>query len=75
MDKEEPQTIENFIKAAAPYQVAYHYLVGLINQDLKQKNWPKALKVVEQFADDFGDDSNYLSLRKMLSKPVDKSIK
>ena len=75
IDEEEPQTIENFIKAAAPYHVAYQCLVGLINQDLKQKNWPKALKVVEQFADDFGDDSNYLSLRKMLSKPLDKSIK
>lgn len=66
---------DEFIKAAAPYYVAFEQLRDMVADDLKAKNWTKAVATVKKYAEYFGTDHNYNNLLSVLTTPIDKTIK
>lgn len=53
---------QNLIKLAAPYRVAYNWMLGLISDYLLHGNLELSLQTVRPFAEAFGDDPSYNAL-------------
>lgn len=64
-----------FIKAFAPNFLALKRLTSLISDNLKNKEWSKALKTVATYKKYFGTDYKYLNILNTLKTEYDKSIK
>ena len=62
------------IKLAAPYRVAYDWMLSLINEYLFVQDIEMALQTVRQFADAFGDDLNYRSLITALEQGLKEDL-
>ena len=52
----------NLIKLAAPYRVAYNWMIGLITDYLVRDDAEMALQTIRPFAEAFGNDPSYLDL-------------
>ncbi len=68
-------TQDEFIKAAAPYRVAFKTLCKTITPDLEKKNYTKAAQTMRKYASNFGDDPWFNSLLGVLEAPADKTVK
>jgi len=53
---------QSLIKNAAPYRVAYEWLIGLIRDYLNRQDIDMALQTVRPFAEVFGNDPDYNTL-------------
>lgn len=53
---------QNLIKYAAPYRVAYEWLIGLIRDYLLRNDIDMALQTVQPFAEAFGNNADYNAL-------------
>lgn len=52
----------NLIKLAAPYRVAYNWLINLVKEHLMREDIDMALQTVRPYAEAFGDDPDYAGL-------------
>lgn len=66
---------EEFIAVAAPYYIAYAYLVDLIKPELEARDYQAAAAKMRRFSLDFGADPNYNGLLKVLEAPDDAKVK
>lgn len=58
-----------FIKSAAPSEMAYKGLYKLVQDYMRHNEWDKALEIVLRFEDEFGDKNvNYIQLKELLAK-------
>ena len=67
--------VKTFIRKAAPYPSALLAMRGQIATYLKSGKWEEAKQVVESYADVFGEDHDYKELLRLVTEPVDQSIK
>ena len=65
---------EEYIKKAAPKELAFVALQRLISENLEKKRWKSALRVVNKFKSYFQGDKKIEQLEAMLSKEYDNSI-
>lgn len=65
----------SFIRAAAPYPIALMALREEIQSYMQHGQWNAAKQVVDTFADAFGYDHDYRDLLRVVSEPIDNSIK
>lgn len=62
------------IRLAAPYRVAYDWLLGLINEHLQRQDLDMCLQIVRPFAAAFGNDKDYLGLVDALEEGLHQEI-
>ncbi len=62
------------IKLAAPYRVAYEWMLSLISDYIIRQDPEMALQTVRPFADAFGDSSDYKSLIAALEQGLQKEV-
>jgi outer membrane protein OmpA-like peptidoglycan-associated protein len=67
--------IEAYIKAAAPRRMAYDALVALAQNLIGDRNWSEALRQVERFDRNFGNDRHYLELMALLKAREERDVK
>ena len=65
----------NLIKYAAPYRVAYNWMINLITDYLLHENFELSLQTVRQFAEAFGDDPAYKALISALEEGIKHDFK
>lgn len=68
-----PNSVD-FIKAAAPYPLAYDMMVENIAEFVNKGKWEDAAAYCAQFSEAFGDDRRYKGLMDVLTAPIDKAI-
>lgn len=59
---------------AAPYRVGYDALLDLLKGRINSKDWEGATHKLNAFADYYGGDPRFESLKEMINKPLDESI-
>lgn len=62
------------IKMAAPYRVAYEWMIALITDYLNRQSIEMALQTVKPFAEAFGDDPDYKNLIAALEQGLQKEL-
>ena len=62
------------IKMAAPYRVAYEWMIALITDYLNRQSIEMALQTVKPFAEAFGDDPDYKGLIAALEQGLQKEL-
>ena len=69
-----PAELEHFIAAAAPYYMAFIRLQWLIDEDVDNRQWQKALNTVLKFDKVFNGESRYEQLKQILAANEDTSV-
>ena len=64
----------NLIKFAAPYRVAYNWMISLIADYLIREDVDMALQTVRPFAEAFGDDPDYKNLVNALEQGMQREL-
>lgn len=62
------------IKSAAPYRVAYEWLLTLIQDYLQRQDLEMALQTVRPFAEAFGEDADYNGMITALEQGLQKEL-
>lgn len=65
---------QSLIKSAAPYRVAYEWMIALVRDYLLRQDPEMALQTVRPFAEAFGDDPDYKGLVAALEQGLQKEL-
>ncbi|MBP7463703.1 MAG: OmpA family protein [Bacteroidales bacterium] len=74
-DKSNFSSYDNYIKAAAPKDLAFVAVQRMIAENLKKADWTGALKTVESYREFFATSPGHFNnLVELLTAPVDKTV-
>lgn len=65
---------QSLIKLAAPYRVAYEWMIALIRDYLMRQDIEMALQTIRPFAEAFGDDDDYKQLVAALEQGLQQEL-